>query len=184
MTQRRLILACKEKDGRRPVTIRGAGVKRILHRPILSWTSHMGHWGQSGAGFFALELAETRAYYQEYLVLTLFCASEWLLLDGHWLAAHPNQYATQRPLLSFFGGEQNWDEVSAILVGAEISQAMTADAHTRFILNKAGTQHQLELPQDTSRLPLIGGTLKPRIWPDTESQRDAWVVTQSPLVVD
>lgn len=184
MTPRRLILACKENDGRQPVTIRQAGVNRVLHRPILSWTSHEGHWGQSGAGFFGLELAQTRAYYQEFLVLTLFSASEWLLLNDHWLAAHPNQYATQRPLFSFFGGEQNWDEVSAILIGAEITQATIEDDHTLFTLYNAGMKHRLELPQDIFRLPLFGGTLKPRIWPNTESQLDAWVVTQSPLVVD
>lgn len=184
MTQRQLILSCKESDGHAPITIRQAGIRRILHRPIISWTSHAGHWGQSGAGFFALELAETRAYHQEFLVLTLFCASHWLLLDGHWLAANPRQYATHRPLFSFFGGKQNWDEVSSLLIGAEIYQALIADHYTQFSLKNAGTDHILELPEDTSRLPLYEGSLEPRIWPETESLLDAWVMTQSQLAVE
>jgi hypothetical protein len=184
MTQHCLILSCKQNDGHSPLTIRQTGIRRILHRPIITWTSHAGHWGQSGAGFFALELAETRAYHQEFLVLTLFGAAEWLLLDGHWLAAHPNQYTMQRPLFSFFGGDQNWDEISSLIIGAEISQAMIADNHTQLILNKARTQQVLELPENTSRLPLNGGTLKPKNWPKTESQLDAWVVTTSQLDVD
>lgn len=183
MTQRPLILSCKQSDGHSPITIRQAGIRRILHRPIVSWTSHAGHLDNSGAGFFALELAETRAYYKECLVLTLFCSSQWLLLNGHWLAAHPNQYTRQRPLFSFFGGDQNWDEVSSLLIGAEICQARILDDHTQFILNNAGIQHVLELPQDTSRLPLNGGTLAQKIWPKTESQLDAWVITTSDLDV-
>lgn len=117
-------------------------------------------------------------------MLTLFGAAEWLLLDGHWLVAHPNQYTMQRQLFSFFGGDQNWDEISFLIIGAEISQAMIADNHTQLILNKARTQHVLELPENTSRLPLNGGTLKPKNWPKTESQLDAWVVTTSQLDVD
>lgn len=183
MPQPKFILNCIEKDGRSPITLRQTGIKRILHRPIVSWTSHLGNWGQSGAGFFALQLAETRAYYEEFLTLTLLCASEWLLLDDHWLAAHPNQYARQRPLFSFFGGDQSWDEVSPLLIGAEICQAKITDNHTQFILNMAGTQHVLELPKDTSRLPLRGGTHKPRIWPENESQLDAWVITTKNLNV-
>ena len=183
MTHRPLILSCNENDGRLPITIRQAGLRRILHRPILSWTSHAGHWGQSGAGFFALELAETKVYYQEFLVLTLLCSSEWLLLDDHWIAAHPNQYSQQRPLFSFFGGDQTWDEVSSLFIGAEICQAKVTDNYTHFVLDNAGKQHVLELPYDTSRLPLDGGSLKPRIWPKTESLLNAWVITTKDLDV-
>ena len=183
MARQPIILSCKQSDGHSPITIRKAGIRRILHRPIVSWTSHAGHWGQSGAGFFALELAETKAYYQEFLVLTLFCASQWLLLDGQWIAAHLNQYTRQRPLFSFFGGNQNWDEVSSMLIGAAITQATILDDHTQLILNNAGTQHVLELPQDTFRLPLKGGTLEQRIWPNDESQLDAWVITAKDLDV-
>ena len=183
MTQQRLILNCTEKDGRPPITLRQAGLNRILHRPILSWSSHTGYWDRGGAGFFALELAETRAYYQEWLVLILFCASEWLLLDNHWVAAHPNQYATQRPLFSFFGGDKNWDNVSPLMIGAKIRQATLSDYQSRFILNKADREHVLRMPRDTSRLPRYGGTQQPRNWPLNESHWDAWVLTQGDLEV-
>lgn len=183
MTQQQLILNCKENDGRPPLTLRHAGINRILFRPILSWSSHAGHWDRGGAGFFALELRETQAYYQEWLVLTLFNSCEWLLLDDQWIAAHPNQYAIQRPLFSFFGGDKTWDDVSPQILDAEICQASIGDNHTQFILNKAEKKHVLAIPKDTARLPKYGGTKQPRIWPTNESHWDAWVLTQGDLDV-
>jgi len=70
-----------------------------------------------------------------------------------------------------------------MLIGAEITQAKILDDHTQLTLNNAGTQHVLELPQDTFRLPLKGGTLEQRIWPSDESQLDAWVITAKDLDV-
>lgn len=183
MTQQRLILNCRENDGRPPLTLRQTGIKRILHRSILSWTSHAGHWDHSGAGFFALELAATQIYYQEWLVLRLFNSSEWLLLDDHWIAAHPNQYAIQRPLFSFFGGDRTWDDVSSFVIDAEICRATIDDDQTRLILNQAGREHELLFPRDTTRLPRYGGTQQARHWPDNESHWDAWVLTMGDLEV-
>jgi hypothetical protein len=167
-------------DKYQPVTgLRTLGIERIVGRQIIAWHHSLGSYGMGGPGFFGLQLGPSRAFPEEWLVLTLWAADNWLLFDGRWVAAHPNQYHIQRPLVSYFGGDEDWDELSVSLLHSTITSAEIMDNRSRIILEKDGITHSLEIPENTSLLPLHGGSLIPHEWNPAESQLDAWIISQT-----
>jgi hypothetical protein len=159
-------------------SLRALGIERILGREIIAWNHSLGSYGMGGPGFFGLHLAASGKYPAEWLVLTLWAADNWLLFDGRWVAAHPNQYHIQRPLVSYFGGDEDWDELSEKLLGAIIKDARIADNISRLTVEKEAVAHLLEIPENTSLLPLHGGSLTPHEWNPRESHLDAWIISQ------
>lgn len=162
-----------------PRTLRQLGAERLLNRRIVEWSSSVGSYGMGGPGFFGLCLAAYGHYPAEWLALTLWGAGNWLLLDGQWVEAHPNQYYVQRPLYSNFGGDEDWDDLSGRLVGSTIAEAAIEQNRSFFLLHKRDANHKLEIPEDTTRLPRYGGTFSLHIWHPYESQLDAWVISES-----
>jgi hypothetical protein len=146
-------------------------------RKIIRW-GYRGSYGMGGPGFFGLELVAKGRYPREWLVLTLWGAGEWLLLDVEWVEAHPNQYNIRRPLYSNFGGAEDWDDLAGKVAGAEIIEAEITDFSSNLVLLHGAEQHILELPQDTTRLPVWGGSLEPKRWNPAESHLDAWVLSR------
>jgi hypothetical protein len=164
-------------SGSAPITLRQAGVERVIGRRVLEWSDSLGTYGMGGPGFFGLCLVGTDAYPPEWLALTLWGAGEWLLLDGRWAHAHPNQYDVQRPLRSDYAGMEGWDEISGRLVGATITDMVVRDSASAITLEQREHTHILEVPEDTSRLPRYGGTFEQRKWHAHESHLDAWVIS-------
>jgi hypothetical protein len=176
------IVSTRDRVGDRylPATgLRVLGIERILGREIVAWHHSLGSYGMGGPGFFGLHLAPSEAFPSEWLVLTLWAADNWLLFDGRWVAAHPNQYHIQRPLVSYFGGDEDWDDLSEKLLGATFIDAKIADNVSRISLNKNGVAHLLEIPENTASLPLHGGLLTPHKWNPDESHLDAWIISQT-----
>jgi hypothetical protein len=161
------------------VSLRRLGIGRILGREIIGWHHSLGSYGMGGPGFFGLHFAPTDSFPDEWLVLTLWAADNWLLFDGHWVAAHPNQYHVQHPLVSYFGGDEEWDELSDKLIHATIIDAEIRQNASRIDFEKGGVPHVLEIPEDTGLLPLHGGSLAPHQWKPDESQLDAWIISES-----
>ena len=183
---RRNIIVCTDViDGQDyvPKTLREVGAGRIVGREVIRWLSSLGSYGMGGPGFFGLRLAAAGDYLEEWLALRLWGADNWLLLDGQWVGAHPNQYHVQKPLISDFGGDEDWDRVSEKVVGAVIENVKIERNRSLIVLVREAQTHRLEIPEDTSRLPLYGGTMQPRVWNPDEDQRDAWIVAQGELWV-
>ncbi len=177
------IIESKEKvSGMPPKTIREVGLERIMCREIGSWCGHHGSYGMGGPGFFGIELNETKKYGKENLILTLWGACQWLLLDDHWVEAHPDYYAFKNPLSSNYGGDMEWDGVSELLVGGTIVNVEIDTNYSAFEIFNAGVKHLLELPSETNRLPIYG-IGNEREWDKTENVIDAWVVTNELLLV-
>ncbi len=167
--------------GNRPQTLTQLGVDRVVGRRIIGWKGCHGSYGMGGPGFFGVELEAMAQWPCEHLVLTLWGAPQWLLLDGRWIEAHPNQYHIQRPLSSNFGRNMTWDEVTPPLAGGTIERFELHDDSCQLVVRGPGGQHVIELPQDTSRLPVHGGSLDPRRWNPKEKVSDAWVVCDGEL---
>lgn len=171
------ILECKEYKGfgrySSPKTLREFGVERIINRKVLEWCGYLGSYGMGGPGFFGLRLESNTTYRIEWLILILWGASEWILLDNQWVSSHPNQYHIQRPLLA-----DGKDEVTGKIIGATISNTIIERNETFIYLQHNANEHLLEVPSDYNRLPIYGGSLKPRKWTNWEHHLDAWVISR------
>ena len=175
-------MACETSGGIRPKTVGEAGVEGIINRRIVGWKPYYGTYGMGGPGFFGLELDATIHWpTTDHLVLTLWGAAGWLLLDDEWIEVHPNQYATRRPFYSNFGPKLRWDEVTPRLVGGTIEKFELGRTFSRLTARTQDAIHVLELPEDTSRLSLSGGTLQPRKWNPNDNIADAWVICDGNL---
>ena len=174
------IIACTEQKWFRktvPLTLRTAGVERVLDRTIRGWTSCDGTYGMGGPGFFSLELEKHKAYRKERLCLCLWGATEWLLIDGNWFASPPNQYDQQTPQFSNYAGE-SWDYISDRIVGEKIEKFELNRNSFKLIL---GNSVCIELPEDTTKLSVHGGSMEQRIWCESEDVLDAWVLVTGDL---
>jgi hypothetical protein len=183
---RRNIIVCTDVIDEQdyvPKTLREVGAGRIVGREVIRWLASLGSYGMGGPGFFGLRLAAVGDYSEEWLALRLWGADNWLLLDGQWVGAHPNQYHVQEPLISDFGGDESWDRVSEKVIGALIEDVKIERNCSLIVLVREAQTHRLEIPEDTSRLPLYGGTMQPHVWNPDEDQRDAWIVAQGELWV-
>jgi hypothetical protein len=179
------IVACSDViDGvnYRPQTLGEVGFKRIEGRKVTAWSASLGSYGMGGPGFFGLNLAGNGEYPDEWLVMRVWGAGCWLLLDGRWIEAHPNQYQVQEPLYSNFGPGEDWDRVTDKVVGATLCSVGVEDGSLLFYLEGAEI-YRLEMPRDASLLSLYGGTMLPRVWQDAENPLDAWVISHGDLWV-
>ena len=181
------LVTCSEGNGGTtppPTLLQAGGAARVCSRIILEWSSSLGSYGMGGPGFFGLKLSANDDYSEEWLVLTLWSACSWLLLDGHWLEAHPRYYSLQLPLFSNYGGMDNRDLVSPILIGAEVVEVVMELASSLMVLRSIdGSLHRLEIPSDTASLPRFGGSDLERLWYEYEDQRNAWVVSRGNLFI-
>lgn len=175
------IVTCYEKrrNGQRPTTLRTLGVDRIVGREIIKWDQSLGTYGMGGPGFAGMLLSKTHSSPEEWLILTLWGADNWLLLDGRWVNAHPKWYDEQRPWNGW--GKERWNEFTPIVVGTRILEAHITDNESLIHIEnlKLRKRYLLELPQDTMRLSRTGGSEQFREWNHTESHLDAWVISRT-----
>lgn len=178
------IIACMDViDGQEnmPKTLKEVGTTRIIGRWVRGWSANLGSYGMGGPGFFGLRLAENADFAEEWLVLRLWGACNWLLLDGQWVEAHPNQYHIQEPLYSNFSGEETWDHMKERVAGAQITEAQFEHYYSKIVLTLGVAEYTLEIPKDASLLSKYGGTMQPHEWNPDEDQRDAWIISQGDL---
>jgi len=184
MENSNIIASIVKATGKPPPTLRQVGTNNILNRVILEWSSHLGSYGMGGPGFVGFRLDGNESRSTEWLVLTLWGADSWLLLDDRWVGAHPKYYHIQKPLFSYYnkadGGK--WDEVAELVVGTRITEAEVANDSCSFYLAKEDKIVTLKVPKDTSKLPRLAGPDTPRTWLESEHMLDAWVVTEDPFL--
>ena len=159
----------------RPIRLRDAGKERCVGRKVLKWSANLGSYGMGGPGFFGLRLQRTEQYPEEWLALTLWGATDWLLLNDRWFSAHPRYYQEQKPLYGNFPPEHSWDEVTPHLTGTTVDKITVGrDCFSLHLVSERNQTH-LSLPADTGKLPKLGGDDKYRRWQSDESPLDAWV---------
>lgn len=150
--------------------------ERIVGRTIMEWSGSCGTYGQGGPGFFGLRLAPHGDFPEEWLILRLCLARDWLEVDGRWLGADPDQYDTQRPLTSNYSGLV-WDELTPRIQGKRIAH-FSNEKHT---LSLRIEEVEIALHEDASRRPFFRNG-KSRILCDTDDLRDAWSISPVPYV--
>ncbi len=135
------------------------------------WSGHGGTYGMGGPGFFALHLEETVAYPAEWLMLCLWSATNWLTVNGVWLAAHLAQHSQQRPLHSYYGGTDTWDDFGPMVENKAITKFDVQQDHCHLVVDHSV---HIRFDKDPSKRPVWQGTGKPRILGADEHLRDAW----------
>ena len=149
---------------------------RLMYRQIKEWSSACGTYGMGGPGFFGLLLAQTPTYPEEWLMLRIWGASSWVLVNGTWLNAHPQQYEVQRPLHSNYSDAQ-WDEFGPLVIGHVIQRF---DVHERSFELNIGSAHIQLTDGSDSRPPYPAGD--PRVLADDDDLREAWIIAPYPWV--
>ena len=173
-------------------TIDDVGVERVLSRKILEWSPSLGTWGRISPRFFGLFLEQQDTYPQEWLVLTVWGAAEWLLLDDQWVLAHANQHSLQKPLYCLYVPRQwdslshqyieaqtGWDNFSPLIVGGVITEVYFRNDSSLIKIEKDGITHVLEIPWDKTLLPPNGGNGQYKILNPGQSLAVAWVIAPS-----
>lgn len=150
-------------------TIRVAGVERIEGRRIIDYSVNVGSKGKKGLGFFGLHLEESTSYSREWLVLCIYSAPDWLLLDGKWMDAHPDFHNIQEVVTD--------DRMEEIFMGAYVDEVQISDYRTVIKMESGGFTHILELTDDMKSLPPFA-TGEERIWYKKDFHPDAWVISR------
>jgi hypothetical protein len=140
----------------RPKTLLETGIAGLLGQTILGFSTHLGSYGMGGPGFVGLLLSSG-----QYLVYAVWGAASYALLDDRAWECYPDLYEDHRPWLSHFGGDLSWDDLSPVLDGAKIVEAVLSDEYLSLQLECHGESKTLFLTQTDARLPHQETVLKP-----------------------
>lgn len=167
-------------DGtRKPITLEEIDLDWLMERRVIRVHFALGTYGMGGPGFFGLELEAHKDRPIEWLVLCLWGAAEWLLLDNRWVDAPPDQ--SQPPLK-----EQETKNLltDSFIGGVKITDAMI-EIYFYEVKDVSGNRyhnHILTIPEDKALLPPHYSG-EPRFWHFEESMFDAWVLSDSQYLV-
>ena len=153
-----------------PETVAPVTPEDVTGRRVLQWASHGGSYGMGGPGFFGFLLAEGNGRPEEWLLLCLWSAADWVLVDGRWLEAHSCQYNTQMPLV-----HNGIDGLTPLVVGHTIDVFDVGDKFWSMSING----HVVEVAADPETRPHWAGNDQPRVLGPEEKMIDAWIFTNN-----
>lgn len=153
-----------------------ATTERVAGRKITEWCECCGTYGQGGPGFFGFKLAKTSKYPEEWLILRIWSAGDWLLVNNRWLSAPPNQYHIQKPLVSKYG-KKTWDRFSRLVLNKKIKSFDITKKTMKIII---GSTTILISDNPEERPNHCAGA--PRILKDTDDLRWAWIIAPYPWI--
>lgn len=178
-----------------PKTLREVGISRIIGRKITRWSPDVGSYGMGGCGLFGARLSETSEFPEEWLILRLWGAPDWLVVDGEIASSGviERQLKRQNSMgkyrlyqinwklllvgrwfrINFLGwqGFPEWDSFSKKIIGATIVSADVKDNSTMIELQKGKKKHTMEISVP-SRWQ----------WNDEESYLDAWAIADTTTI--
>ena len=172
------------EDGPRiPTLPEKGGVKRIVGRTILDCSKYLGSYGMGGPGFFGFHLKAKSYYPEEWLVLTIWSAAEWLLMDGVWLEASHGHFDAER---SFF--KENYtmfstanNQIKSTFTGLTIAEFKLHRKSFYMLLQDETKVHKLELPSDLKRLPVHGNDTE-RKWFSKDKLENGFIVSPTAYI--
>jgi hypothetical protein len=155
-------------------SLRSLSVEAIVGRRIVSVSTHVGTYGMAGPGFLGLNLEASELRPMEWLVLCLWGATEWCLFDGKPVESNRRSRLDEVGSRSF----------AFAVTGKQIVTASIADKCCELVFGVApgSPTHRLEIPMDTSRLPVYAGSGRRRRLAPSDSLLDAWVLSPTDLL--
>lgn len=176
MNRESRIISLTDPNQRRQIIFRPDS-SRIVGRRVTEWTDAAGTYGQGGPGFVGFKLEDTGRQPEEWLILCLWAADNWLTVNGQWLGAHPNQYNQQRPLTSNIDG-MYWDDFKRMVLGQYIRAFDVEEKRCSLMIDR----HLVSVDEDPSTRPVFPGSGVPRILASTDNLRDAWIIAPWPWI--
>ena len=172
-----------QKNGKRiPLLIKKSGVKRVIGRKILETNPFLGSYGMGGPGFFGLKLEEKSRYPKEWLVLTVWEANAWLLVNNKWLS-YPNGFYT--PKQCFIKTETNFskstEQINSIFINFIIADFKLHNRLFKIFLQNDNRILKLELPSDLRRLPPCGNGCN-RKWYKGEKLENGLIISHTKFI--
>lgn len=155
-----------EEQGRKPPTLRQVGIDRVVGRTVLSACCHLGSYGMGGPGFLGLQLARAGEFPEEWLVLCLWAAADWVLYDGKPIDCHPDQTEWQ---------PYGLDDFERDVAGRRVIGFACGDAYCGMQIG----DRLLTFPEDPTARPPLPGAKANRTLSPGESLLDAWVVAST-----
>ena len=149
---------------------------------------HAGTYGMGGPGFFGLLLTASLRAPEEWLLCTLWGAGSWMIVDGRWLLAHPEQYAQKKPLYgtiyerSVYGWlnatDEIWDEFRPRVIGQTL-RSFVCERQSRELLIGQST---LQITKDAGTRPIFYGSKRLRCLTWRHDLRRAWVLANTAAI--
>lgn len=150
--------------GRIPPPLRKVGIEAFLGRKAYDAMQSLGSYGMGGPGFSGIGFVATEKRRQEWLVLTLWGADNWLIFDDK--------------ILSELGLDRN--TLAQHLAGSVLREAVVQKDSCRFTFEKpSGRDSVLEITADPDRRPITLGSKEKLILAPAVHLLDAWVVCET-----
>lgn len=161
------------------------GPKRVIGRTILESCPFLGSYGMGGPGFFGFKLEAKGQYKEEWLVLTMWSADSWLLLNGLWLSCHPDFRKTHldrcyfKKYSSFFDDQSK--QINDVFYGFVIKSFKIGTKSFKMKLINTNENLVLELPSKLSLLSPYGNEEK-RKWNNKEKMEDGFIISNTKYI--
>jgi hypothetical protein len=163
-----------------------ATAELVEGRTVLEVTYIAGTYGMGGPSFFGLRLDKASRRAKEWLLCTLWGADNWMLVNGRWLGAHPDQYEQQRPLhgaawkrteqgYSVPTGEQ-WDEFQPMVLRQTITRFWCSERACQLDIGPA----TIVITEAPSTRTISFGSQEPRQLMPGDELRNAWILARTP----
>lgn len=131
-----------------PVTLNMAAENKIIGRKIIGYSVNLGTYGMGGAGFFGLLLDNS-----EYLTYAVWRAGNYVILEDKVVECNPELYSKVTPLISNFGEEKTWDDLTILINESKIISYTFSEDHFKLIAEKESNIMQIEFVKNDKRLP-------------------------------
>lgn len=139
----------------RPTLLKDTPFEQLIGLKVLEISTHLGSYGMGGAGFFGLRLNN-----KHFLTYAVWNSGNFVLVDNRVVKCSPDFYDTTRPLISNFGDDLTWDEITPLIVGSQIIAVKIAKHSCQITLQKDEKTHIVEFVKKDSRIPQDEGKLR------------------------
>lgn len=172
--------------GKRPPYLRNTDLSRVIGRTIDNASPYLGSYGMGGPGFIGWHLKANKMWGQEWLVLTMWGAAEWLLVNGRVLDCYPfdgwpEKYNTILHRKSTRFSDQA-EIIKNLFCGRKIKKFELADRSFKMLLTKQGKcPMTVKLPTDLTKLaPHGSGEI--RTWDTEEKMIDGFILSPTEYI--
>jgi len=167
----------------RPLTLSGIIPESLIGQKIIAFATNYGSYGMGGPSFMGITL-DNQPTENKVLIYAVWNSGEYIILDDRIVLCHARYYDKHRPWFSFWADEDipNWDDLSPIIIGAEITNIDVLPDKLTLILTKNDQEHLMEFVRNDPRLCKMGNG-EPRVNAFNSGVISEYILFQHPNAV-